>query len=409
MRYILQTLAGFFYKHAFKHVMFKFSTPDGAHSKMIQASKIVGKSRLMRWFVRWSMHYNNPGLHLKVDRFGGMKFDNPIGLGAGFDKNADTATVMEGLGFGLATFGSTTARYCPGNPRPWFYRLPKAKSMMVYVGLANEGVEVVEKTVSKAHNNSKTLRVGQSIARTNDSLAADDKEGIEDYAISLERLAGKTAFIEVNISCPNTFKGEPFNDPERLDQLLTRLDQVQRTQPITLKMPSDKSWEVFKQLLDVILKHNVQGVTVTNLRKDRETVLNADGSPANIPDEWKGNLSGLPTRAKSDELVARTFLEYGDKLTIIGLGGVFSAKDAYRKIRLGADLVEIVSALMYEGPQVVAQIKRGLVKLLKADGFKHISEARGVDAESYLRQIAERANISADKGTQSASEVNQEQ
>jgi dihydroorotate dehydrogenase (fumarate) len=225
------------------------------------------------------------------------------------------------------------------------------------------------------------LRVGQSIARTNDALAADDAEGIQDYAVSLAKLAGKTAFIEVNISCPNTFKGEPFTDPERLDNLLTELDKVAHPQPITLKMPSDKTWEEFKALLDVAVQHNVQGVTIANLRKDRAGL--------NIPEDWKGNLSGKPTTDKSNHLIAHTYLEYGDKLTIFGLGGVFTAEDAYQKIRLGANLVSLVTALMFNGPAVVPRIKRGLVKLLKADGFDNITQAVGVDAQKYLQAAAE--------------------
>jgi dihydroorotate dehydrogenase (fumarate) len=367
--------------------MFRFSTADGAHTNMVRFSEWAGKNPAFRWFIKYSMKYNNPILEQKIDRFKGMEFTSPIGLGAGFDKNAQTAIPIEGIGFGYAAFGSTTARYCPGNPRPWFHRLPDAKSMMVYVGLANEGVDVVEKTVSKVHENSKTLRVGMSIARTNDEFAADDVEGIQDYVTSMTKLANKTAFIEVNISCPNTFKGEPFNDPERLDQLLTELDKVEHSQPITLKMPSDKSWDTFKQLLEVIVKHDVQGVTVTNLRKDRNNIKNVDGSETQIPAEWKGNLSGGPTNAKSNELIARTYLEYGDRLTIFGLGGVFNADLAYEKVRLGADLVSLVSGLMYEGPQIVPVIKRGLAKRLKADGFKNISEARGVDAQKYLDML----------------------
>ncbi|MDR1862262.1 MAG: quinone-dependent dihydroorotate dehydrogenase [Candidatus Ancillula sp.] len=383
MRFLLQFCATWGYKLVFKPLMFNFSTPDGAHSKMISVSQWASGNRLVRWFIKYSMHYENPMLKQKIARFKETEFINPIGLGAGFDKNAVTATVMEGLGFGYAAFGSTTARYCPGNPKPWFRRLPKAKSMMVYVGLANEGVDEVQKIVSKAHSSSKTLRVGQSFARTNDAFAADDAEGIKDYAYSLAALADKTAYLEANISCPNTFKGEPFNDPERLDALLTELDKIERSQPLTLKMPSDKSWDEFKKLLDVVVKHDVQGVTVSNLRKDR-AFKNVDGSDAYIPSDWNGNMSGKPTWALSNDLIARTYLEYGDKLCIIGLGGVFTAEDAYTKIRLGADLVSLVSSLMYEGPAVLPNIKRGLVKLLKRDGFGNISQARGVDAKKYV-------------------------
>jgi dihydroorotate dehydrogenase (fumarate) len=378
MRWFLQKCALFFYIHLVKPLLFRIE-PDVAHEKMLVMSKFAGRNALFRWFIRYSMRYENSEvLAQKLDNFAGVEFVNPLGLGAGFDKNAVTASAIEGIGFAYAAFGSTTARKCPGNARPWFHRLPQYQSMMVNVGLANEGVDAVAKTVAKAHAESKTLRVGQSIARTNDAQAADDGEGIEDYAHSLEQLARKTAFIEVNISCPNTFKGEPFTDPKRLDALLTRLDAVERAVPITLKMPSDKAWDEFRQLLEVIVKHNVQGVTISNLRKDRENMQ--------IPEDWKGNLSGAPTKDKSDYLIAKTFLNYGERLTITGLGGVFTPEDAYRKIKLGASLVSVVSVLMFKGPAAVPYLKRGLVKLLKADGYQNISQAVGTAAAEFEEQ-----------------------
>jgi dihydroorotate dehydrogenase (fumarate) len=351
---------------------------------MIKFAEKSGKIKLFRWFIRYSMKFESEMLAITLDKFNGMRLTNPLGLGAGFDKNAVTAVPIEAIGFGYATFGSTTGRMCPGNPRPWFHRLADAKSLMINVGLANEGVDSVKQSVANATSNAVTLRVGQSIARTNDAIAADDTEGIQDYVKSLTELANKTDYIEVNISCPNTFKGEPFTSPERLDQLLTELDKIEHSQPLTLKMPSDKNWAEFEQLLDVILKHNVQGVTISNLRKDRNEVKKTDGSTYEIPKEWKGNLSGAPTYNLSNELIARTYLKCKDKLTIFGLGGVFTAEQAYQKIKLGADAVSFVTALMFEGPAVVPNIKRGLVKLLKQDGYANISQAVGVDATEFV-------------------------
>ncbi|MDR1448487.1 MAG: dihydroorotate dehydrogenase (quinone) [Candidatus Ancillula sp.] len=375
MRWFLQKCALFFYIHLVKPILFRIQ-PDDMHEKMLVLSEFATRHALFRWFINYSMKYNNKQmLAQKLDNFKNMEFNNPFGLGAGFDKNAVTAAAIEGIGFAYAAFGSTTARYCPGNERPWFHRLPEYKSLMINVGLANNGVDSVAKTVSKAHDESRTLRVGQSIARTNDAKAADDSEGIEDYAYSLGQLFGKTAYIEINISCPNTFKGEPFTDPVRLDALLTRLDKVKRSGPVTLKMPSDKTWEEFRELLEVVVKHDVQGVTISNLRKNREGL--------EIPKDWKGNLSGAPTKDKSDYLIAKTFLEYGQRLVITGLGGVFTPEDAYRKIRLGASLVSVVSILMFKGPAAIPYLKRGLVKLLKDDGFRNIQDAVGTAAIEY--------------------------
>lgn len=141
-------------------------------------------------------------------------------------------------------------------------------------------------------------------------------------------------------------------------------------------MPVDLVWNDFKKLLDVAVNYGVSGVTIANLVKDRSLVNPLD----ELPDSVKGNLSGKPTEEIGNELLRQTYLNYGDKLTIIGVGGIFTAEDAYKKIRLGASLVEIISGLIYCGPQLAAEINDGVSQFLKRDGFSNISEAVGVDA-----------------------------
>jgi len=142
-------------------------------------------------------------------------------------------------------------------------------------------------------------------------------------------------------------------------------------------MPSDLDWPQFNKLLQEIIKHRIAGVTISNLAKDRSKLKLKDELPATV----KGNLSGKPTWEISNHLIKETFLNYGDKLTIIGVGGVFSPEDAYTKIKLGASLVELITGMIFGGPQLIGQINLGIVKLLKKDGYRHISEAIGVDAK----------------------------
>ena len=156
-----------------------------------------------------------------------------------------------------------------------------------------------------------------------------------------------------------------------------QIDKVRLQKPLFVKMPIDKSDKEFESLLGVISRHNVQGVTISNLFKNRSQAELKD----NLPDDIAGNLSGKPTFDRSNELIRIAYKKFGDKLIISGVGGVFTAEDAYIKIRAGASLVEMVTALMFEGPQVVGQINRGLVKLLKRDGYENISQAIGVDVE----------------------------
>ena len=183
--------------------------------------------------------------------------------------------------------------------------------------------------------------------------------------------------IELNISCPNTYGGEPFTTPEKLEKLLKAVDAVGAKQPVFIKMPIDHEWPAFKKLLDVAVKHKIAGVTVSNLYKDRASADLKD----NLPDSIKGNLSGQPTWQRSNDLIEKTYLEYGKKLTIIGVGGIFTAQQAYTKIRLGANLVEIITGVIFNGPQLAAEISYDLSKLLERDGFVNISQAIGIDAK----------------------------
>ena len=266
----------FGYKHIIKpHFIFN-QTPDVAHSQMIDFCKVTRNIPPLMWLCREMLDYTDPILETNVM---GVDFANPFGLSAGLDKDCEMPVLLDNVGFGFETVGSTTSRPCPGNPRPWFHRLPEYDSMMVHVGLANEGSAVVIPRAENAWTKAKSMQVSVSIARTNDSKTGDLDEGIEDYCISMRRAAGRTAMVEVNISCPNTMAGEPFNQsPEALDKLFTELDKIDRPQPTLVKMPLNKTWPEFKDLLDVLAEHNVQGLSIANLQKDRtKEQLNAKG------------------------------------------------------------------------------------------------------------------------------------
>ncbi|MEE1295374.1 MAG: quinone-dependent dihydroorotate dehydrogenase [Bifidobacterium sp.] len=363
-------LFSFAYKHVVKPNFVFSETPDKAHDDMIRFCQVTGKIPPLMWLLRHMLDYADPILETQVM---GVDFANPFGLSAGLDKACDMPVLMDNAGFGFETVGSTTSRPCAGNPRPWFHRLPEYDSMMVHVGLANPGSDEVIARAERAWRHARTLQMSVSIARTNDDQVGDLDEGIEDYCISMRRAAGRTAMVEVNISCPNTTVGEPFNEsPEALDRLFTELDRIDRPQPTLVKMPLNKSWPQFKALLDVLAEHNVQGVTIANLQKDRTGLQ--------IPREWLGALSGGPCTLESTEVIRRTYREYGDRFAIAGVGGVFTPEQAYAKIRAGSSLVMFISSLMYRGPQTITVLKRGLAELLRRDGFDNVSQAVGVDA-----------------------------
>jgi dihydroorotate dehydrogenase len=359
-------LFSFVYKHAVKPIVFN-QPPDTAHDQMISFCRTAGTIPPLMWMLRQMLDYTDPALECKVM---GLHFANPFGLSAGLDKNCDLSTVLDAAGFGFETVGSTTSRPCAGNERPWFHRLPEYDSMMVHVGLANDGSQKVIPRVEKAYTKARSMALSISIARTNDELCGDIDEGIEDYRISLERAAGRSSMVEINISCPNTHVGEPFNEsPENLDRLFASLDTVAHEQPLLVKMPLNKSWAEFKALLDVLAEHNVQGVSIANLQKDRTGLA--------VPMQWEGGLSGGPCYQGSNALIAQTRREFGERFAIAGIGGVFTPEQAYEKIRLGSSLVMFLSSLMFRGPQQISMFKRGLVELLHRDGFDNVAQAVG--------------------------------
>ncbi|HZJ34605.1 MAG TPA: quinone-dependent dihydroorotate dehydrogenase [Candidatus Angelobacter sp.] len=365
----------FSYKYIAKPVLF-LMTPDYTHSSMITVGSAIGKVAFVRLLMKLAS--KRPRDTRLIQKYHGVEFDSPVGLSAGLDKNGEIIPMIANLGFGFTEVGSVTAKQCKGNPRPWFYRLPKTQSLVVYAGLGNQGSATIIKRIhqypQKAIHN---FPIILSVAKTNSCEVVDIKTGIADYVTTVKRAKNepRIKMIELNISCPNTFGGEPFTTPSRLERLLKAVDTVGTRQPIYIKMPVDLPWDAFRALLDVIVRHRVVGVTIANLAKDRTKVELKDV----LPDSVQGNLSGKPTWKLCNELIRQTYLAYGDKLTIIGVGGIFTAEDAYTKIRLGASLIEVITGVIYGGPQIAIEINDGLVSLLERDGYTNISQAIGVD------------------------------
>ena len=370
------------YKHVIKPLLFLL-TPDFTHRLIVFCGRVVQALPPVRWAIRKSWSFQDKSLQQEVD---GITFYNPIGLSAGFDKNVQLSPLMEDVGFGFASGGSVTLEPRKGNRRPWFHRLPKTKSVVVYAGMPNYGLRKISRyirrnrrrldnmptVVSVAVVANKTTRERMGTRLTKEAIIDDVKKATE--YISDNKLA---SVVEINISCPNAGK-EPFIETESLDELLTTLDIVPRDVPFWVKMPHLYDIKQFDSLLKVIVRHNIQGVTVANLVKDRSKIDIKDP----LTDEIRGGLSGEPTREHSLELIRHAYRNYGDRLIIVGVGGVFSAEDAYAKIKAGASLVGLITGLFFEGPQLIGQINRGLVDLLKKDGFSHISEAVGADFRS---------------------------
>lgn len=375
MKQIIRGVSATVYQKGFKPVAFRMS-PDGVHHRMVVTGRLTQHLRVIGPILNnlWA-HTNDPCLQQMVC---GIHFKNPVGLSAGLDKNAELVPTMRAIGFGFATVGSITAEAAPGNLKPWYHRLPKTHSIVVNAGLPNQGADRIGERIRRYPSRMfEDFPLVASVAKTNSPKTATDKAGIADYVEGVKKLQFNPhiAMFELNISCPNAYGGEPFTRAEALHALLTQIDKLTLSQPLTIKMPIDKSWPEFEKLLKVVIQHNVQAVTIGNLQKNRQAVPLKDELPESIP----GNLSGAPCYAASNNLIAETYRAYGDKLIIIGVGGIFSAKDAYTKIRLGATLVELVTGVIFNGPQLIGQINHDLVGLLHRDGFANIREAIGAD------------------------------
>lgn len=367
------------YKHIIKPMLF-FLTPDFTHTLIVFFGRIVQAIPPARWVIRMMWRRDDQILRQTIN---GIEFVNPVGLSAGFDKNIQLQPIMEDVGFGFASGGSVTLEPRQGNLRPWFHRLPKTQSVVVFAGMPNKGLDVIGKNINKNLHRIKCMPSVISVAAipnqtTKEKLCgdvsiqdiADDVKKATEYIIS-HNLA---SVVEINISCPNAGK-EPFIEPASLSVLLTTLDAIERDVPFWVKMPHLYDMEQFDALLKVITQHNIQGVTVANLVKDRSKIDVKDP----LTDETRGGLSGEPTRNHSLELIRHTYKNYGDKLYIIGVGGIFSAKDAYDKIKAGASLVGLITGLFFEGPALVGKINQGLAQMIRVDGFSNVSEAIGAD------------------------------
>jgi dihydroorotate dehydrogenase len=351
-------LKPFFFRH----------DPEFIHDQMTKVGVWLGRLPFGKSITKSFFDYKNSSLEQK---FMGIEFKNPVGLSAGFDKNAELTDILPSIGFGFAEVGSVTGKPCMGNPKPRLWRLPKSKSLAVYYGLKNNGCENIAK---KLQNKKSSIPIGVSVAATNCRENISIQKSVADFAKSFRTMEPLASYITVNISCPNTETGQPFIKPHNFDYLFDILDEIPTSKPIFIKLSPDLSETELDQILDLARSHRIHGIICTNLTKKR---INPKILDSNVP--ALGGLSGKVVEELSDKLLSYVYKREGERFVLIGSGGVFSAEDAYRKIRLGATMVQMITGMIYEGPQVISEINRGLAKFLMRDGFRNISEAVGAD------------------------------
>lgn len=301
----------------------------------------------------------------------GRRFANPVGLAAGFDKNAEAPDALLGLGFGFVEVGGVTPRPQPGNPRPRVFRLPEDGAVINRMGFNNDGLEAVRARLSaRAHSGSGLLAVNLGKNKDTEDAASDYEKGAAAFAPLAD-------FLVINVSSPNTPGLRALQGREPLVEIVRRTRAAilasGANPPLLLKIAPDLTAEDEADIAAVALEERLDGLVVSNTTLARPDTLRGAAKGET------GGLSGAPLFVPSTELLARMARLTERRLPLIGVGGIRSGADAYAKIRAGASLVQLYTALIYHGPGLVGRIKADLLAHLKADGFSCIADAVGVD------------------------------
>jgi dihydroorotate dehydrogenase len=310
---------------------------------------------------------------LPVELFG-LKFPNPIGVAAGMDKFAAAVPVWEKLGFGFCELGGVTWHAQLGNPAPRMFRAVSEEAIVNRMGFNNPGAEVFAQRLSawkksgRWPNHSVGINLGKSKITPLEKAAGD-------YANSFHALRELADFFVVNVSSPNTPNLRQLQDKSALDQIFAAIqEQNQNRKPILVKVAPDLSFEALDEILELISSRQISGIVATNTTISRPQT-NDSGSKTIYSET--GGLSGKPLRQRSTEIIRHIFKRTEGKLPIIGVGGIFSADDAWEKITVGASLVQIYTGLVFEGPGLAKKIADGLRGKLELAGMKNLSEAVG--------------------------------
>jgi dihydroorotate dehydrogenase len=310
-----------------------------------------------------------PDPPILAQRLWGLEFSNPVGLAAGFDKDARVPEALRGFGFGFVEIGTVTPRPQPGNPKLRLFRLEEDQAIVNRMGFNSGGLDAAADRLQSRHSGIVGVNLGKN---------RDSHDAVADYSEGIRRASGVADYLVVNVSSPNTPGLRDLQRRATLQSLLVPLlrerDESRRPVPLLVKIAPDLTSEEREDIASVALAAGVDGLIVSNTTVDR---------PAGLASRYaieSGGLSGRPLFAPSTALLADMHRLTQGRLPLIGVGGVASAAEAYHKIRAGACLVQLYTALVFAGPGLVTDIKKGLAELLRADGFTCVAEAVGAPA-----------------------------
>lgn len=314
--------------------------------------RVPGVSSLLHWLFSFEHH--------KLEReVIGIKFKNPVGLAAGFDKDAKMIREFGQFGFGAIEIGTLTPKGQPGNPKPRLFRLTSDQGLINRMGFNNGGVE---EAIGRLKRSKSVVVIGGNIGK---NKVTPNENAEEDYQICLEKLYPYVDYFVVNVSSPNTPNLRELQDKEPLKKLLVGLrksmDAKERPKPILLKIAPDLTLEQLDDIVEIVKEANIEGIIATNTTISRD---NLRTSTEKIEEIGAGGLSGLPVKARSTQVIKYLRDNLGANFAIIGVGGIFTGEDALEKLNAGADLVQVYTGFIYEGPAMIKKINKYLAKNL---------------------------------------------
>jgi dihydroorotate dehydrogenase len=344
--------------------------PEKIHDFTINFGNKISNYSLVKFLIKKIYYYENDRLSIRLFN---INFKNPVGLAAGFDKNALLTQLIPYFGFGFMEIGSVTANSYSGNPKPRLIRLVKDKALVVYYGLKNDGALKISKYLK---NKKPLIPLGISIAKTNDKTIIQEK-AIKDYCMSFKLFKDIGNYTILNISCPNTSDGTTFcHNSLALEKLLNNINKIETKKPTLLKISPDINEGQLIKVIGLSKKYNIKGLIISNISKKRDK-LKLKTNKKILDFYGYSGISGKPMQAVSNKLIRETYILSKGKIPIIGSGGVFNANDAYEKIKLGSSLLQVITGMIYEGPSIVKNINKGLIKLMNKDKFENLKEAIG--------------------------------
>ncbi len=352
------------YENLIRPILFK-TPPETAHEVGIETLKIALGTNTAQNLAAKQFAGESFG---ELERFG-LAFKNPLGVAAGFDKNGVVVNQLAALGFGFVEVGTVTFNPQKGNDKPRLFRLPEDKALINRLGFNNQGTPKVVERLKKINPN---CVLGVNIGKNKN---VPNVEAIENYVQSFDLAREVADYIAVNVSSPNTPNLRELQKAENLEELLGKLqkrNQELSAKPLLVKIAPDLSEAEIEAIVDISLKLNLSGIIATNTTVGRENLKTKINEV--------GGLSGKPLQNLSNEVIKKIYKFSKGKLPIIGVGGIFTAEDAFEKIAAGACLVQAYTGFIYQGFAFARNINLGLINLLKEKGFKNLDEAIGTES-----------------------------